>query len=94
MAKRGFRVMDSDLHTMEPDDLWQRHLDEPFRKFTPTFARAPEGPSNQPTIQVGTLTIGEMTLRPKSVHAAADLHRWRLSEWSSSRRMSPDSAKR
>ena len=27
--KDGFRVMDSDLHTMEPDDLWFRYLDEP-----------------------------------------------------------------
>ncbi|MBI2154884.1 MAG: amidohydrolase [Candidatus Rokubacteria bacterium] len=73
MAKRGFRVMDSDLHTMEPDDLWQRYLDEPFRRFAPTFARAPEGPSNQPTIRIGDLTIGEMTLRAPSVRAAADL---------------------
>jgi predicted TIM-barrel fold metal-dependent hydrolase len=75
MAKRGFRVMDSDLHTMEPDDLWQRYLDEPFKKFAPTFARADEGPPNQPTIRVGDLTVGEMTLRPASARAAADLHR-------------------
>lgn len=75
MAKRGFRVMDSDLHTMEPDDLWQRYLDEPFKKFAPTFARANEGPPDQPTIRIGTLTIGEMTLRSASTRAAADLHR-------------------
>ncbi|MBI3031782.1 MAG: amidohydrolase [Candidatus Rokubacteria bacterium] len=73
MAKRGFRVMDSDLHTMEPDDLWQRYLDEPFRKYAPTFARRSEGPPNQPTIRIGDLTIGEMTLRAPSVRAAADL---------------------
>ena len=75
MAKHEFRVMDSDLHTMEPDDLWQRYLDEPFKRFAPTFTRAPEGPPNQPTIHVKDLTIAEMTLRPKSVAAAADLHR-------------------
>jgi len=75
MAKNGFKVMDSDLHTMEPDDLWQRYLDEPFKKFAPTFTRASEGPPNQPTIRIGDLTIGEMTLRPTSVRAAADLHR-------------------
>ena len=26
--KNGFKVMDSDLHTMEPDGLWERYLDE------------------------------------------------------------------
>jgi len=26
--KNGFRVMDSDLHTMEPDGLWERYLAE------------------------------------------------------------------
>jgi predicted TIM-barrel fold metal-dependent hydrolase len=36
--------MDSDLHTMEPDDLWVRYLDEPFRAAAPTFTRgAPDG---------------------------------------------------
>ena len=73
--KHGFRVMDSDLHTMEPDDLWERYLDEPFRPFAPRFNRAQTGPPNQPTIRIGALAIGEMTVRPSSVRAAADLHR-------------------
>jgi len=73
--KQGFRVMDSDLHTMEPDGLWEQYLDEPFRRFAPRFARAAAGPPNQPTIRVGDLTIGEVTLRPKLIHAGADLHR-------------------
>ena len=73
--KQGFRVMDSDLHTMEPDGLWEQYLDEPFRGFAPRFARAAAGPPNQPTIRVGDLTIGEVTLRPKLIHAGADLHR-------------------
>lgn len=75
MAKRGFRVMDSDLHTMEPDDLWERHLEEPFRRWAPTFHRAPDGAPNQPTIRIGELTIGELTTRPATRRAAADLHR-------------------
>ena len=33
--KNGFKVMDSDLHTMEPDGLWERYLDEPFKKLAP-----------------------------------------------------------
>ena len=73
--KHGFKVMDSDLHTMEPDDLWPSYLKEPFHTFAPAFARAAEGPPNQPTIRIGNLTIGEMTVRPHSVRAAADLHR-------------------
>src|SRR5436309_15411932 len=73
--KQGLRVMDSDLHTMEPDGLWERYLDEPFKRFAPRFARAADGPPNQPTIRIGDLTIGEMTVRPPLVRASADLHR-------------------
>ncbi len=43
MEKHGLRVMDSDLPTMEPDDLWTRYLDEPLRKFAPRFVRSSEG---------------------------------------------------
>src|SRR5262245_50143428 len=46
--KNGFKVMDSDLHTMEPDGLWERYLDEPFKKFAPTFERRPEQSPHQP----------------------------------------------
>ena len=31
MAKQGFRVMDSDLHVMEPCTLWDEYLDPKFR---------------------------------------------------------------
>src|SRR3989442_4256417 len=31
MAKHGFRVMDSDLHVIEPRTLWQDYLDPGFR---------------------------------------------------------------
>ena len=75
MAKRGFRIMDSDLHTMEPDDLWQKYLAEPFRKAAPTFTRGGERAPNQPTIQVGGLTVGEMSVRAASAAVGADLHR-------------------
>jgi predicted TIM-barrel fold metal-dependent hydrolase len=73
--KQGLRVMDSDLHTMEPDGLWERYLEEPFKAYAPRFARAADGPPNQPTIRVGDLTIGEMTVRPRLVKASAELHR-------------------
>ena len=75
MAKNGFRVLDSDLHTMEPDDLWGKYLEEPFKRFAPVFTRRAVNAPNQPTIQVGDLTLGEMTIRPKTAAAGADLHR-------------------
>lgn len=37
MAKNGFKVMDSDMHVIEPPDLWQRYIDPEFK------ARAPIG---------------------------------------------------
>src|SRR4029077_12152433 len=73
--KNGFRVMDSDLHTMEPDGLWERYLDEPFKKFAPTFTRPAEGPTNQPIIGVGKVEIGEMTKRLRTAVAGKDLQR-------------------
>ncbi|MBI4241252.1 MAG: amidohydrolase, partial [Candidatus Rokubacteria bacterium] len=73
--KNGFRVMDSDLHTMEPDGLWERYLEERFRKLAPTFARSVEGSPNQPTIRIGDLAIGEFTMRPTTARAGGDLYR-------------------
>ena len=40
MAKNGFKVFDSDMHVLEPPDLWERYLDETFRH------RAPQGSRN------------------------------------------------
>jgi len=31
MAKQGFRVMDSDLHVIEPRTLWEDYIDPKFR---------------------------------------------------------------
>jgi len=42
MARRGFRVIDSDMHVMEPPDLWQRYVDPRFRE------RAPRGSATGP----------------------------------------------
>jgi predicted TIM-barrel fold metal-dependent hydrolase len=35
MAKAGFRVLDSDLHILEPPDLWDRYIDAPFKHRAP-----------------------------------------------------------
>ncbi len=37
MAKNSFKVIDSDMHIMEPVDLWQKYIDAPFQD------RAPQG---------------------------------------------------
>lgn len=38
MAKAGFRIMDSDIHVLEPHDLWVRYMEPGFREQAPRFA--------------------------------------------------------
>jgi len=38
MAKGGFKVMDSDIHVVEPRDLWLRHMEPRFKDRAPRFA--------------------------------------------------------
>ena len=35
MAKSGFKVLDSDMHILEPPDLWQRFIDSKFKDYAP-----------------------------------------------------------
>lgn len=35
MAYKGLRVMDSDMHVMEPGDLWKRYIDAEYRNVAP-----------------------------------------------------------
>ena len=35
MVRNGFKVLDSDLHIIEPADLWQRYIDAEFRSQAP-----------------------------------------------------------
>ncbi|MCH8191364.1 MAG: amidohydrolase [Chloroflexi bacterium] len=35
MAFNGFRVADSDMHVIEPPDLWQRYIDPAFKMVAP-----------------------------------------------------------
>ena len=35
MAKNGFLIFDSDMHIMEPPDLWQRYIDERYKSAAP-----------------------------------------------------------
>ncbi len=35
MSKNGFLIFDSDMHVMEPPDLWQRYIDDKYRSQAP-----------------------------------------------------------
>ena len=39
--KNGFKVVDSDMHLIEPADLWQRYMDRKFRAGAPVGSTAP-----------------------------------------------------
>ena len=43
MAKRGFKVMDSDIHVSEPPDLWERYLESEFKDRGPRLAQTDGG---------------------------------------------------
>ena len=73
--KNGFKVLDSDLHTMEPDGLWEQYLEEPFKRFAPRFLRGTDTAPNQPVIKIGELEIGEMSRRPRTAVVGKDLQR-------------------
>jgi predicted TIM-barrel fold metal-dependent hydrolase len=50
MARNGFRILDCDLHVMEPPDLWQRYTDEKYRHLAPVglMERVPDLRTNHP----------------------------------------------
>jgi len=35
MAKNGVKLIDAEMHVMEPVDLWQRYIDPEFRARAP-----------------------------------------------------------
>jgi predicted TIM-barrel fold metal-dependent hydrolase len=45
MSHNGFKVIDSDMHIIEPADLWQRYIDPRFKDGAPAGSTAP-GPRN------------------------------------------------
>ena len=58
MAREGYLILDSDLHMMEPDDLWARYLDGSHKANPPRFlggqqralTPSPEDKANADTI--------------------------------------------
>ena len=41
MSRNGYKVMDSDMHVVEPSDLFERYLDARFADRAPRISRAP-----------------------------------------------------
>jgi len=60
MAKNGFNVLDSDMHIMEPPDLWERYIDSEFRSIAP-LGRTSENVRDLGVIYRGVKTNGRTT---------------------------------
>jgi predicted TIM-barrel fold metal-dependent hydrolase len=43
MTENALRVIDIDGHVREPDDLWERYLEPPFRSRAPKIEKVPNG---------------------------------------------------
>ena len=43
MAKQGFKIMDSDIHVLEPKDLWLDYIEPAYKDQAPHVLQAPEG---------------------------------------------------
>jgi uncharacterized protein len=41
MSRNGFKVIDSDMHVIEPADLWQRYMDPRFKDGAPAGQKTP-----------------------------------------------------
>ena len=37
----GFKIVDTDSHMMEPDDLWERHMEDAYKSQAPKMGQAP-----------------------------------------------------
>ena len=39
--KNGLKIIDSDMHIMEPPDLWDNYVDAPFKQHAPRVVNVP-----------------------------------------------------
>src|ERR1041384_506727 len=78
MAKNGFKIFDSDMHIMEPPDLWERYIDPEFR------AHAPRGRTSENVRDLGTIfpavpkdsrRTGGTPHRGRNYHKNQDIYR-------------------
>src|SRR5439155_1237573 len=71
MAKNGFKLIDAEMHVMEPTDLWQRYIDPELRERAPRlFGAAAVSPHDvgtavdEPRRAVAELGMKAVFLRP------------------------------
>lgn len=86
MAREGYLIIDSDMHFNEPDDLWARYLDEPYRANPPRFfgsqqqklTQSAEDKGNADsirTMEVQGLTIPAFAKSPGAAASSRELRR-------------------
>ena len=75
MAINGYRLFDSDLHVIEPADLWQRYIDPRFR------SRAPAGVVDRPERRWRRRLPGGRPLRRQGVARLRGRRAARLIGW-------------
>jgi predicted TIM-barrel fold metal-dependent hydrolase len=66
MARDGFAVFDSDMHVLEPVDLWERYLDAPWKHRAPRGTRRTPmdvGVRVEQMLALETMTLGGVLAR-------------------------------
>ncbi len=76
MSRNGFHIVDSDLHVMEPHDLYEKYMDAEYRDRAPVWKVRPENGQMDFVVQDGT---------PPS-------EGWRKKEWVSRRNLDDSKA--
>ena len=87
MAKNGFRILDSDMHIMEPPDLWERYLEPEFKSLAPRGVtsenvrdlrmRHPDGKLwGLPQVHAGNVTKGHNFKKNQGIYGTHAARGW------------------
>src|SRR2546428_4732483 len=63
MAKGGFKLLDSDMHLIDPWELWKRYIDPAFKSQAP---RAWPGPENPSVLEVAGKVMPRIAATPQA----------------------------
>ena len=61
--ERAYRIISADTHTIEPPDMWQRHLPKESHDRAPRVVKEPEGGDawefhrGAPPMPIGLVTV-------------------------------------
>ena len=78
MAREGYFILDSDLHLMEPHDLWERYLEGPYKVNPPHFFAAHRRPEDEIKVvgmEVQGLAIPAHGRSPGAIASSRELRR-------------------